>query len=228
MWTNPSTFGFDNRNGMAEYLRRQIGNHSLLALWLITESTEELEAAISLRAEEKKLYESFVAESRRKQWLAYRLLIRDLLRPDDFPVEYDETNKPYLAGSNYHISVSHSGDMAAVIISRKSRVGIDIEKIRPRVGKVKERFLSLPELDRIGNDSGFSRLTLAWSAKEAIYKLFGQRDLDFRENICLHLPDQPGEPFDGDIILDSGITRFRIENELIGDYILVYVEEPAP
>ncbi|HNQ82909.1 MAG TPA: hypothetical protein PKM34_04650, partial [Bacteroidales bacterium] len=63
---------------MAEYLRRQIGNHSLLALWLITESTEELEAAISLRAEEKKLYESFVAESRRKQWLAYRLLIRDL------------------------------------------------------------------------------------------------------------------------------------------------------
>src|SRR5512138_1292328 len=114
---------------MPELLREIIDDHSLYAIWKITESVEELRSAIKLRESEEELYRSFVAEIRQKQWLAYRILIRELLKPKEFPVEYDVSGKPYLAGSDFHISVTHTDDLAAVIISRNGRVGIDIEKI---------------------------------------------------------------------------------------------------
>ncbi len=166
---------------MAELLRKIIDERTLYAVWKITESVEELRDAIILREAEETLYQSFVAESRKKQWLAYRLLIRTLLKPDDFPVEYDQSGKPFLAGSDYHISVTHSEDLAAVIISRYARVGIDIEKIKPRIEKVRDKFLSPEESAFVGKEREMEQLTLTWCAKEALYKLYGKRDLDFRD-----------------------------------------------
>jgi phosphopantetheinyl transferase len=103
---------------MPELLRKIIDDHTLYAIWKISESVEELRSAINLREGEEHLYRSFVAESRQKQWLAYRILIRELLKPDEIPVEYDVSGKPYLAGSDFHISVTHTDELAAVIISR--------------------------------------------------------------------------------------------------------------
>jgi len=211
---------------MAELLRKKIDNHSLYAIWQITETAEELRSAITLSPGEESLYRSFVAESRKKQWLAYRLLIRGMLSPAEFPVEYDEAGKPYLAGSNYHISVTHTEDLAAVIISHYDRVGIDMERIKPRVAKVREKFLSPVELASIPGDRELEQLTLGWCAKEALYKLYGKRDLDFRDHILLELPDQAGMTFKASVRYQGKASEYLLFSEKIRDFILVYLLEP--
>jgi 4'-phosphopantetheinyl transferase len=210
---------------MAELLRKIIDEHTLYAVWQISESVEELRGAIRLREEEEILYQSFVAESRKKQWLAYRILIRTLLKPDDFPVEYDEHGKPFLAGSDFHISVTHTEDLAAVIISHNARVGIDIEKIKPRIEKVRDKFLSPEELSSIGNERELEQLTIAWCAKEALYKLYGVRALDFRENIRLGIPAFAGMTFEAEISFEGKSADFQLYSQKFDDFILVYLVE---
>jgi 4'-phosphopantetheinyl transferase len=208
---------------MAELLRKIIDDHSLYAVWKISESVEELRSAINLGESEESLYQTFVAESRQKQWLAYRILIRELLKPDEFPVEYDTSGKPYLAGSDFHISVTHTDDLAAVIISRHTRVGIDIEKIKPRIEKVRDKFLNQEEESLIGKERELEQLTLAWCAKEALYKLYGKRNLDFRENMHVKVPAFAGMNFAAEICFGGNTDKYRLNSELIGSYILVYL-----
>lgn len=212
---------------MAELLRRIINDHSLFAIWKISETVEELRSAIKLRENEDLLYNTFVAESRQKQWLAYRILIRELLTPDEFPVEYDASGKPYLAGSDSHISVTHTDDLAAVIISRHARVGIDIEKIKPRVEKVRDKFISEKESFLIGKERELEQLTLAWCAKEALYKLYGHRNLDFRENMLVDIPAKAGMQFKAEIHFNGIRSQYQLYSELIGSYILVYLLDEA-
>jgi phosphopantetheinyl transferase len=212
---------------MAEFLRKIIDDHTLYAIWKITESAEELRSAIVLREDEEAIYSLFVAESRKKQWLAYRLLIRGLFGPHEFPVEYDDSGKPFLAGSGFHISVTHTDDLAAVIISRNAKVGIDIEKVRSRIEKVKDKFLSDEELSMILKERELEHLTLAWCAKESLYKLYGKRNLDFRENIRICLPVMAGEKFSGEIRCDGIVSKYELHSEMIHDYILVYLLDAA-
>lgn len=212
---------------MAELLRKIIDDDTLYAVWKISESVAELQSAILLRDSEETLYQSFVAESRKKQWLAYRILVRELLKPEEFPVEYDASGKPFLAGSDFHISVTHTDDLAAVIISRHAKVGIDIERIRPRIEKVRERFLHIEELASIEKEKELEQLTLAWSAKEALYKLYGQRNLDFRENIRVEIPAFAGMMFKAEIRFGRKIDKYQLYSELINGYILVYLLDSA-
>ena len=208
---------------MAELLRKKIDECSLYAIWQITETVDQLRSSIQLRKGEEELYQSFVAESRKKQWLAYRLLIRGLLLPEEFPVEYDPSGKPFLAGSNFHISVTHTDDLAAVIISCHARVGIDMEKIKPRILKVRDKFIHPEESDHIMKERELEQLTLSWCAKEALYKLYGLRNLDFREDIRLEVPPRAGLDFKAEIRVGEQHDRYQLFSEMMGSFILVYV-----
>jgi 4'-phosphopantetheinyl transferase len=210
---------------MAELLRKTIDDHSLYAIWQITETAEELLSGITLSTGEELLFSSFVAESRKKQWLAYRLLLRRLLAPENIAIEYDATGKPFLAGTDMHISVTHTEDLAAVIISRNGRVGIDIEKIKPRIEKVRDKFINEDEASLILKETELEQLTLAWCAKEALYKLFGLRNLDFRENIRVEIPAVAGVTFRAQILHGERHYDYRLHSEKLGDCILVYLVE---
>jgi 4'-phosphopantetheinyl transferase len=213
---------------MPELFRKEIDHDSLYAVWEITESIGELLGMIRLRPAERELYDSFVAESRQKQWLAYRILIRSLLLPDDYAVEYDETGKPYLAGSRFFISVTHSGNLAAVILSSHGHVGIDIEAVRPKIVRVREKYMHPEELAAIDDPEPYSILTLAWCAKESLYKLYGHRGIDFKENIRLNLPEFPGNgKFSGEIRHSGNIRTYDLLYEQFQGHMLVYVLDSA-
>jgi phosphopantetheinyl transferase len=211
---------------MPEIFRKIINGQSLLAIWKIRETPDELMEMIHLREQEKKLFSTFLVERRKKQWLAYRILIRSMLEPENFPVEYDASGKPYLAGSRYHISVTHSGDLAAVILSSAGLVGIDIEKVRPTILKVAEKYLHESELTGTGGRDDSTFLTLAWCAKEALYKLYGHRGLDFKENIRLQFTGSgPYSEFQGEIRTAAQCHSYQLVSKQFEDYILVYVTE---
>lgn len=119
---------------------------------------------------------------RRIEHLAGRNLLR-LLAPDiDLQnIVVDEHGKPHLTGDALFFSISHSFPYIAVIINRDEPTGIDIQTIQPRITVMQHKFLSPAEQELFQNDTEL--LTLAWSAKEAVYKWYGKRNLEFIDNI---------------------------------------------
>ena len=76
--------------------------------------------------------------------------------------------------------------MAAVVLSNEFPVGIDIEKINPRVLRIKNKFLHADEIQSVSGldeQSLISRLTLYWSIKETVYKWWGKGGVDFVKDI---------------------------------------------
>ena len=88
------------------------------------------------------------------------MALMDLLRSFSLSTDlkgltYDEHGKPQLG--DLHISFSHSGNFAAVALSTECPVGIDIEVMGERVGRLYQRFLNEEELAEC-NTSDLSQL----------------------------------------------------------------------
>ena len=123
------------------------------------------------------------------QHLAGRYLLKFLF--PDFPVsliQIADTRKPFLEDEAYHFSISHCGDFAAAIVSKNCRVGLDIEIPTEKVLKILHKFLHPQEkelLVRVNESADYTlntRLcTLLWSAKEAMYKWWGDGEIEFSE-----------------------------------------------
>ena len=81
-------------------------------------------------------------------------------------------------------------NFAAAIASRTSRVGVDIELVSPGIIRISGKFLNDQEKAVLQEWKDFSALhtqlvTVLWSAKEAIYKWYGEGKVDFKDHIRL-------------------------------------------
>jgi phosphopantetheinyl transferase len=101
---------------------------------------------------------------------------------DDASIVYDAAGKPSIAGSEKSISISHSGNYVAVAVHSSSEVGIDIEQISSPVERVRTRFMSHDEEVAIDKCNEKVALLLHWSAKEAFYKIIGNRGGSFLDS----------------------------------------------
>jgi len=209
---------------MGIFLKKNIGESTIVGLWEITETVDDLFSKLRLNAEENKLFGDFRNDLRKLHWLSYRNLLKELLPPEEYShVIYDEFGKPYLQYNSHHLSVSHAGKFSAAIINKNSSVGIDIEVTHPKIHKIVHKFLSEKEAKNISPENYTDSLYVCWGAKEALYKLYGKRNLLFQENIFL-------EPFvySGNGIIKGAIKiknfkqKFNLHYEKIEDYMLVY------
>jgi phosphopantetheinyl transferase len=166
-------------------LKKQIDKEITLGLWRIDETKELLKEQVDLTPTEEIQYASFGSEVRKKQWLSYRILLKKILYPKPVLLEYDIHGKPRLRGHDLQLSISHSGPYSAVIVSQRIPVGIDIECIKDRIFRIKDRFLT-PEEDRnIGKTNRLEKLYIAWGAKESLYKIYGRPEVDFQRDIFI-------------------------------------------
>src|ERR1700743_309674 len=132
---------------MAIAFRKQVNDDTEFAIWKIEEQAEDLYSQLQLKDDEKAYYEKLRASKRHLHWLGTRVLLRKMLRTDEYiDCKVDEHGKPYLVTLPYHISLSHSFDYAAVMISKKSPVGIDIEQIKQKVERIANKFMKPAEL----------------------------------------------------------------------------------
>ena len=153
-----------------------------VVIWEINESIQDLESKVILSEYSIKLLNQKKSEIQKKQFLAIRNIFK-LLSIEDNEVKYDKVGKPIFS-QNKILSISHSGNYAAVIISDQS-VGIDIEKINGKAHKIKHKFLHI-ELNypqELNNQTSL----VYWNIKESIYKAMGITGIDFKKNI-LALP----------------------------------------
>ena len=175
---------------MPVFFQHQINESTRLGVWKIEETEEFFKNNVPQ-------HRDVTHPRKRLQHLAGRFLLQ-FLAPD-FPyelIQIAETRKPFLPGEQYHFSISHCGDYAAAIISRTKRVGIDVELVRPLVGQLVPKFLSAGEINLLFHKTILQQATLFWSAKEAVFKWYGDGGIDFREDIHLRKQQEGAETVD--------------------------------
>ena len=187
---------------MPIFFQHQINETTRLGIWKIEENEDFFKYNVPL-------HRDVTHPHKRLQHLAGRFLLQFLF--PDFPfglIQIADTRKPFLPGDPYHFSISHCGDYAAAIVSKNSRVGIDIEIPVEKIARIKDKFLNDDEQQRwtsvmmsevrqnnkqSDDDEKKVLLTLLWSCKESVFKWYGNGKVDFREHINLKEQDSVNE-----------------------------------
>lgn len=194
-----------------------------LGLWQMDESPEQLfDLYPHLLPYRSSLDDKYKNDGRKLEFLTIRALMYEMLRVNgaskgllshagDFT--HNGQGKPLFRG--YHVSISHTKGYAALILSKKSEVAVDIEYMSDRVERIASKFLRKDERA----DSLDAKL-VHWCAKETVFKLFSEENLLFE--------DMRVKPFDtmADWACDvenlkSGKTA-RVDFELAMDFVLTY------
>lgn len=205
---------------------KDIDGQTILGVWKIEEREEELLSGLQLKQHELDFIASLNNGKRLLHWLSTRLLLRRMLNTSDYiDCRLDEHGKPYLVDSAYHISLSHSYDYAAVMIGKEQSVGVDIELIKTKIHRIQQKFLSPPELAQLQVKDNTEGLYVCWCVKEAVYKWYGKKGLEFKKHIHIQ-PFELKNEGAMDVIVDlpEGTRTLTVNyfNTITG-YMLGYV-----
>src|SRR5690606_4778889 len=211
---------------MALVYLRAFDNNVRFAIWRIEESAEDLISRLQLGAREKSVLNRLNKGKRTLHWLATRVLLRKMLdTPGYIDCPSDENGKPYLANFPQRISLTHSFDYAAVMMSDGGEVGIDLELVKPKILRIADKFMKAEELEAVGKDN-IEKLYACWCAKEAVYKLQGNKGVSFKDNMTIQSFDfqDQGVLF---LALDAPNRNevFKVYYEKFQEYMLGYVTE---
>lgn len=171
---------------MALVYLKEINQHTRFAIWKIEESADDLLSKLQLSRSERAFLERLNKGKRTLNWLGTRVLLRSMLdAPGYIDCPSDENGKPYLVNFPHKISLSHSFDYAAVMLSTQHEVGIDMELVKPKIELIANKFMQEGELTQLSVDQYIEQLYVCWCAKEAVYKLQGKKGVSFKDNIWI-------------------------------------------
>ena len=190
---------------------------SLVGIWKIEEPIEFFTNALSNKAipEEKLL-------NRKLEKLGIRYLLNQLSEKFlDNEIDYDNFGKPHLINGKHFISFSHKKIFVAVILSKNNpHTGIDIEMTGPLPLKLSHKFVSNNDLVPDEKFTPQQKAALIWSAKESLYKIYGKKELDFKEHLSvkyIHNKELIGTIHKGDFYL-----QVSLHYDFVGELVLVH------
>src|SRR5690606_20328980 len=191
-----------------------------LLVWEATEQEEELYAMLpSTILTDAELLE-VKSPGKKLELLSSRVAIRYLanqLGVSFDGIRKDEHGKPYLVNSSWQMSVTHSRKFMGVIMHPEKPVGIDLELPQEKMWKILPRLFNEQEIADIDGD--LNRMSIYWSAKEALYKLYGKRSTDFRTNLLIHKKD---DLLTGEIIMPDHHQLHPLFYQPVDDYFLIW------
>lgn len=169
---------------MALFLTKDLDDpaHSRVGVWKITESEAELRTMTSIPSDELEEISYIKNESLRKQRLAVRALL-DAMFEEKVYLSHHDNGKPYIENNAINISITHTDQYVAVILNEEDEVGIDCESLNRDFSAVEKKALSDEEIGDLEDEQKNEQLAIYWCAKEAIFKLTSQYDVDFAEQI---------------------------------------------
>ena len=209
---------------MALIVNEKVAFTTTLGIWKKEEELSILETVFPLKEMEQNQYLKISNTERKKEWLTVRILLTELLQKR-VEIDYTKHNKPFLVNSNLNISISHSRDFVAVIISNSYFPGVDIERISERVSKIKHKFLNSQELNWC---NGIKKLTICWSAKESVFKIF-EKELDFHDMVISKFEyDADKGHFTIKVIKQGYEKNYPVHYRVIENNILTYCISKNP
>ncbi|MFY0628016.1 MAG: 4'-phosphopantetheinyl transferase superfamily protein [Reichenbachiella sp.] len=197
---------------------KHLSKDLILGIWEIDENIEKLKNELTEAelAQSKNFHPHKFAE-----FVTSRLLIKAMCLQAGIPYKgliKDEHGKPFFIDSSFHLSISHSYPMVAGLIHKSKPCGIDIELPREQLLRVKGKFLNPKELEMCADD--LEKLCLYWSAKEAIYKIYGRKNLSFAANIAIATVDD--EVMTTQVKVGDEVKTIGLFFEKMERYLLVY------
>lgn len=196
-----------------------------LIVWHLTEEEDYFLPHLDQFSAMPKQLDEIHFPQRRKEWMASRYIgwkIAKDLQGSCEGVWSDSHNKPHFKNSPLQISISHAAPYVAVLVHKKHPCGIDIEEKKEKLIRLAPKFLTDKELELSNND--INKLALAWGAKEAIYKMYGRKQLIFKENILL--PELHAEWNHGQmqsvLRLNNKDQNIPVQFEQFNNHVLVY------
>ena len=203
---------------MPLYKEWNVGNHGVAAIWKIEEPESFFRDHTGLESDIKN-------EKRRIEYLAGRFLLKHL--EEEFPLHtilIDEHDKPRTEHNHYYFSISHSWPYIAAVVDTVNEAGIDIQTWHPNMERIQHKFLSADEQLMFKNDPRL--LTIAWCAKEAVYKWNGKRGVDFIEHLPIENFHHKGDK--GGIIIYFKLSKMPkmiyVENIINADFACAYMD----
>ena len=202
----------------------------VIGVWKIVEPWQELLDLF----QNKTLYADEVltihSDKRKSEWLAVRLLLKHLTGAEML-VDYKDHGAPFLKNYPYNISISHTKGYAALILSKHTNPGIDIEHRSGRALKLCKKFINTQELEQLNlllrNHLHDPELfaTICWCAKETAFKALQENGVDFIKHFHI-------SPFTlsnkGDILLKETKTHrqesYQIHYQITDDFIITWKE----
>ena len=153
------------------------------------------------------------SQSKEVEKEAMNLLINETMG-SGFTMEYDTFGKPWPINRSGFISLSHSANWVAFCFHPNQPMGIDVETTRPQLAKVAPRILHQSELLILEESQNKQRtLQLFWGGKEALYKAYGKKNLEFSTQLVLSGIEDESDSFKGEIILPD--AKWECELSLI-------------
>ncbi len=127
--------------------------------------------------------ESLRSAKRQAEVASWRSLLRSTFSITS-DILYHPSGAPYIFGYEGFISVSHSSEYVAVMISEVP-CAVDIESISRNFERVSSRYVSTFESELIADGAKEKPLLLPilWSAKEVLYKLSPLDGLDLLDDL---------------------------------------------
>ena len=157
----------------------------------------------------------FQNDRRRREHLAWRRVVRSELGRG-VVIDYNEVGAPVVDTPNTHISVAHGAQSVAVAIANEP-VGVDIESLDRNYERIKSRFMS-PAEEALSAMEAWP--AVVWTAKEAIYKLYGKREVDLTEDIRIAAFDAERMTLEAEVRETKGIN---VEAQIIENRVAVAV-----
>lgn len=188
-----------------------------LGLWKASEQEDYFLSRLNIYENEAKILQRITHPVKRLEWLSSRLALKELLKINHKVESLNfQTGKPYLSDYSHNICYSHSNLTAAVIASTYANVAIDLEDLtKNRNLKTRFLFMAPSELAQFEKLGDLRLFFLIWSAKETLYKIYGEKGLAFKDNLLINPEGKPIEQ-NGTI---SGIIQV---NEHRKEYTIYY------
>ena len=191
-------------------------------LWKITEDLEDLFDRADITDTTLFRLSTMKSEQHKKGVLAVRLLLQEAGYSDK-DLYYDGFGKPHLTDGK-HISISHSHDFSAIIISDKT-TGIDLELRRNKIALIADKFIEPGfVIDRNAADY-ISRLTVNWGIKEAVFKIRNEKGISFKDHIKAAAFEMSYGKTTAELNFNNLKTSYNVYFEEIEEYTLVYLFE---
>lgn len=197
---------------MGLIFKKELEDGSILGIWEITEDMDTLFNQVELSDNELDRFNSFRSHARKLEFLSVRTLLGKLLTPN-CKIIYNNHRKPFLADKSWNISISHSRNLTSILLNKTKRVGIDLEYMSHRIGKIAHKFINENETIIKEKLTQKYHLYIHWCAKEALYKICDKKDINFKFNLFI-------KPFE---VNNNGVIYGKVDTARIKeDFYLKY------
>jgi len=172
-----------------------------------------------LNNEEKKLFKLKKSNVLKEQFLATRKILE--LENSDYIITYDLDGKPSL-NSEFNISISHSHEIAALVLSNNRKIGLDVQLKESKILNIQNKFLNKFEKLNIEDDPSIDILTMLWTSKESIYKAIGLKGISLSKNIKIDKVIEKDKTGKGYYINGTEKVKFELKFFYLDEYIVCY------